>query len=83
MVDETVILQWVESFVGNNALTLSMKRLTKDDKYPGSRFLMAETQDGWDSISKFHSNDPKTHSFYGNYLCCWICCLLNSLNALL
>jgi len=35
-----------------------------------------------DSISKFHSNHPKTHSFYGNYLCCWIFCLSNWLNAL-
>jgi len=71
--NETGILKWVESFgVGNYALTISMKRLTKDDKYPGSRFLMAETQAGWDSISKFHSNDNKTHSFDGNYLYCWI-----------
>ena len=65
--------KWVASFgVGNYALTLSTKRLTKDDEYPGSRFLMAETQAGWDSISKFHSNDPKTHSFYGNYM--YLCC---------
>jgi len=47
-----------------------MERLTKDDEYPGSIFLMAETKAGWDSISKFHSNVPNTHSFYGNYLCC-------------
>ena len=71
LVNETGILKWVASFgVGNYALTLSMKRLTKDYEYPGSRFLMAETQAELDSISKFHSNDPKTHSFYGNYLCC-------------
>jgi len=68
---------------GNYALTLSMKRLTTDDEYPSGRFLMAETQAEWDSISKFHSNDPKTHSFYGKYFCCWNFCLLNCLNALL
>ena len=69
LVNETGTLKWVRSFgVGNYALTLSMKRLTKDEEYSGSRFLVAETQAGWDSIS----NDPKTHSFYGNYLCCWI-----------
>jgi len=45
LVNKTGILKWVASFgVGNYALTLSMKRLTKDDEYiPGSRFLMAET----------------------------------------
>jgi len=44
LVNETGILKWVESFgVGNYALTSSMKRLTKDDEYPGGRFLMAET----------------------------------------
>jgi len=74
LVNETGILKWVASFgVGNYALTLSMKRFTKDDEYPSGRFLMAE----WDSISKFHSNDPKTHSFYGKYFCCWSFCLLN------
>jgi len=42
LVNETGILKWVESFgVGNYALTLSLKRLAKDDEYPGSRFLMA------------------------------------------
>ena len=48
------------------------ERLAKDDEYPGGRFLMAETQAEWDIISKFHSNDPKTHTFYGKYFCCWI-----------
>jgi len=68
LVNETGILKWVASLgVGNNALTLSMKRLTKYDEYPGGRFLMAETQAEWDNISKFHSNDPKTHSLYGKY----------------
>jgi len=44
LVNKTEILKWVASFrVGNYALTLSMKRLTKDDEYPGSRFLKAET----------------------------------------
>jgi len=78
LVNKTGILKWVASFsVGNYALTLSMTRLAKDDEYPGGRFLMAETQAGWDSISKFHPNDPKTHSFYGKYVCCWMVCLLN------
>ena len=63
LVNKTGILKWVASFsVGNYALTLSMTRLAKDDEYPGGRFLMAETQADWDSISKFHSNVPKTHS---------------------
>ena len=63
LVNETGILKRVASFgVGNYALTLSIKRLTKDVEYPGGRFLMAETQAEWDSISKFHSNVPKTHS---------------------
>ena len=40
LVNETGILKWVESFgVGNYTLTLSLKRLAKDDEYPGSRFL--------------------------------------------
>ena len=78
LVNETGKLKWVASFgVGNYALTLSMKRLTKDDEYPDGRFLTAETQAEWDSISKFHSNDPKSHSFYDKYFCCWIFCLLN------
>ena len=43
-INETEILKWVASFgVGNYALTLSMKRLTKDGEYPSGRFLMAET----------------------------------------
>jgi len=67
LVNETGIPKWVSSFgVGNYALTLSMKR-----------FLMAETQAEWDSIAKFASNNPKTHSFYGKYFCCWIFCLLH------
>jgi len=45
LVNETGILKWVASLgVGNYAMTLSMKRFTKDDKYPGGRFLMAETK---------------------------------------
>jgi len=67
---KTGILKWVASFgEGNYALTLSMKRLAQDDEYPGGRFLMAETQAEWDSISKFHSNDPKTHSFFVFFVC--------------
>jgi len=60
LVNETWILKCVASFgVGNYALTLSMKRLTKDDEYLGSRFLMAETQAGWDSIWSFIRMTPK------------------------
>ena len=45
LVNETGILKWDASFgVGNYALTLFTKRLTKDGEYPGGRFLMAETQ---------------------------------------
>jgi len=48
------MLKWVASFgVGNYALTLFMKRLTKDDEYPGSRFLMAETQAGGTAFLSF------------------------------
>jgi len=38
---------------------------------------MAETQAEWDSISKFLSNDPKTHIFYGIFVVGFCVCLID------
>ena len=67
LVNETGIQNWVASFgVGNYALTLSMKGLTKDDEYPGSRFLMAETQARGEAFRSFIRMTPKPTVSMGN-----------------
>jgi len=61
LVNKTGILKWVESFgVGNYALTLSLKRLAKDDECSGSRFLIAETQAGGTAFRSFIRMTPSS-----------------------
>jgi len=60
LVNKTGILKRVESFgVGNYALTLSLKILAKDDEYPGSIFLMTETQARLTAFRSFIRITPK------------------------
>jgi hypothetical protein len=58
--------QWAATYgVVNFTTKIQVKRLAKDQEYPGGKWLHVETETEWNNIRGFLETVPKTHFFNG------------------
>lgn len=69
LISEYGLTSWVASFgVGDHKTSVALKRLARDPEFPQGRMLMAETEVEWKNLRNFLFSQPKTHSFYCEFI---------------